>query len=296
MNIRFKRLLAKIWHLFFQTSPEVYLGRLLFHVLPESYLDQIRKNYFRYSFRDGYVNKLVRDEMMRQYYCATGEEFIRLRKLYWATETGKSYHDKKIEMYSTPEGYRENFLKQRAPLVKFIRNFLKKRPNFQTICEIGTSNGTFLEFLSKELDHTNIRQFVGLEINRQQIKENQAKFRSNKHLQFQFSEVSDWINIHRKRGVIFVGCAVFQCFTQDELESLFGLMKKYGPVAVGISESVNMDLEKDFQSSPRGNTYFSHNYPFLLKAAGYKILDQTIQYHSEDKNHSTVILLGVSED
>lgn len=191
-----------------------------------------------------------------------------------------------------PDGYKNNFLKQRVPLVKFIKRFLKQKPNFHTICEIGTSNGVFLDYLSKELQNTSIQKFVGIDINQKQIAENRAKYKENKLLLFKYSEAANWIRKSGKAGTIFIGCATFQCFTQEELELLLNLMKKRAPIALGISESVNMDLKKDFQSSPRGNTFFSHNYPYLLKKYGYKTMGQTTQYHNPEKSHSTVILLA----
>jgi len=42
--------------------------------------------------------------------------------------------------------------------------------------------------------------------------------------------------------------------------------------AFAIAEPVNMDLDRETESRPRGNTAFSHNYPHLFRTTGYELL------------------------
>lgn len=83
MKAQFVSVLARVWHSFFPSSPDAYLGWILMQILPRSYVNNIQKNFFRYSFRHGYLIKVIRDELMRQYYSKMGPEFDKIRKLYW---------------------------------------------------------------------------------------------------------------------------------------------------------------------------------------------------------------------
>lgn len=160
------------------------------------------------------------------------------------------------------------------------------RPNFATICDIGTGNGLFLNYLADQLPE--VQRFVGIDLNKEQLLENKIAFEGTK-LEFAHEEVFDWI-VHRKSddGIIFVLSETFQFFTQNELEDLLSFISNGpSPIAVAITEPiVDFDLSTEFASIPRGNLGFSHNYPYLFEKHHFCVFRKEIIPMDQDETHS----------
>ena len=57
-----------------------------------------------------------------------------------------------------------------------------------------------------------------------------------------------------------------------------------------------MDLDKEIKSFIRSDIFFhSHNYPFLLKKAGLKILKNTIKFNNKKTNDHQITILASNQ-
>jgi trans-aconitate methyltransferase len=144
---------------------------------------------------------------------------------------------------------------------------LLARESYATVCEIGTGNGLFLEYLSREL--TGVRRFVGIDLNCSQIERNREVYAGSR-LEFECSEIATWMATGVTGPTIFLAAGTLECFTQPELVEFLGLVRRLQTgAAIALCEPVNIDLATTTASKARGSTMYSHNYPHLLRSAGF---------------------------
>ena len=234
-----------------------FLKRFLGKILPKSY-------HVFFSDKNGFLIEIIRNELNRLYYSKADEEMKRFnREKLWGSETAAKWHAQKRK-----EGRSKAFLKFRTPLVFQI----SKLTGLHTICEIGTGNGMFLEYLSEQVP--NIKRFVGIDLCKPQILENREIYKNTK-LEFIYGEVTDWINTC-ENGTIFVSDGTFEYFTQKELQELVDFIyAKVNPTAIAIAEPTNLNLATEIISKPRKNIAYSHNYLYLFSK--YQVVYQQIE-------------------
>ena len=150
----------------------------------------------------------------------------------------------------------------------------------------------FLDYLSNQF--TNIRRFVGIDLNREQILENRETYKDTS-LEFVHGEITEWINTQCEKGTIFLACGTFEYFTSNELRELLQLIHaKVSPAAIAISEPIELDLTSEVITKPRGNTSFSHNYPLLFKHCKYHVFRQEVEHIDPDRLLSQVIMVAMT--
>lgn len=284
-----KRMIKKLWYSVFSDHPYCLPGRVLVKCLPVSYISQIQDDFFtRMGSSRGLVATMIRAELNRQYFSASEGDIRRLnRERFWGGEAGKRWHQ--LNRRHDPE-FQKEYFRFRTPVVEVLKDLLRPGDQFHSICEVGTGNGLFLHHLSKEL--SSIKAFVGIDLNKEQIQENQRIY-INSPLQFVHAEILDWIDHAVEQGTIFVSCGTFECLTQQELmEVLEAVMAKHRAV-VALTEPVNIDLTTDVTSKPRGNTMWSHNYPYWLRRLGYDILfEKVVPIDHSVPFYSTVMVVA----
>ena len=72
--------------------------------------------------------------------------------------------------------------------------------------------------------------------------------------------------------------------------------KPLTPSAIALCETINMDLDSETISRPRGRIAYSHNYPYLLKLLNYDIFRQEVI--SIDPNipfYSVVVMVATTK-
>ena len=85
---------------------------------------------------------MIRKKICRQYYSKPDGEIRRLnREQFWGASTGRQWHQAKREIYSDPG----RFLRVRGILVTQLSELLSEDPCYDTIIEIGTGNGMFID-------------------------------------------------------------------------------------------------------------------------------------------------------
>ena len=60
------------------------------------------------------------------------------------------------------------------------------------IIEIGCGAGNFINILSKKIKNCN--NFIGIDINKKQIKKNIEKYQGNKNVDFVYADIEDYIS------------------------------------------------------------------------------------------------------
>ena len=123
-------------------------------------------------------------------------------------------------------------------------------------------------YLSKKFP--DVKNFIGIDFNEGQILENKATYKDS-NINFVRSEVTDWVRKNDTRNSIFVSCGTLAYCTQNELQELLEFIQKGSrPSAFAVCEPVNIDLNRELVSKPRGNIAFSHNYLYLFKCHHYR--------------------------
>lgn len=209
---------------------------------------------------------------------------------------GKKWHDFQAEKVQGLAGDAlESFLTFRQTLVLQISDLLAGHQKYPTLCEIGTGNGLFLKYLSEQFPQ--IKRFIGLDLNEEQIRENKHVYKSTR-LEFVHGEISDCLRSGMfDEGAIFVTCGTLEYFTQKELQDLLALIRrKVNPTAVAICEPITFDLESEYVSKPRGNTAYSHNYPAIFRQAEWHAFrQQRVQIDPSVKYWENVIMVVTTE-
>lgn len=266
-----KQRLKNAWFAVFRDHPLTYPGRIMVAVLSQRRLAKLQEDFFTGNQTEGLVARMVRAELNRQFYSRSEGEQRRLnRERFWGGRAGVEWHEAQRQRHAG--GIGPEFLRYRAPLVEQLKALTAAGPQFTTLCEIGTGNGLFLEYLSRELPQ--IARFVGIDLNREQIERNRGVYAGTR-LEFVADEVDEWLRRGVNGPTIFVAAGTLECFTQGELVELFNKIRASGvPTAFGLCEPVNIDLSATTVSMPRGNTMYSHNYPHLLRASGYDVFQQ----------------------
>jgi hypothetical protein len=129
-------------------------------------------------------------------------------------------------------------------------------------------------------DLTQIERFQAIDLSAEQIARNRSMYRGSK-VEYLHVEASEYVQRYSRPGTLFVTGGTFECFTQTELEEFFDLARRtVVPVAFSICDAVNLDydLDVEFDSRPRGNLFFNHNYRHLLEKHGYEVCRDELEY------------------
>ena len=168
------------------------------------------------------------------------------------------------------------------PKCSFLVDLLKEKVDqeggkFNILVEIGTGEGTVLNYLSSQLP--NVNRFVGIDLSTAQIESNKNLFSKNKKLEFVASDAFDWIKENRNDHMIIITCnGVLEYFTQSRLQDFFNELNSFGKVIFVAIEPIGVN--HDFLKNPNSEIYgvensFSHNYVKMFKDAGFNIWHQS---------------------
>ncbi len=284
-----KNILKKLWYSIFQKPPYILLSGLIVKFIPEKYHSGIEARFFD-GKPDNFLKKLIKTGINARYYSLSEMEQRSMnRAQFWGSTAGKEWHKRKKILYTDTENY-ITYVNKRKIFIQQLVDLTGTRPDFSCLCEVGTGNGMFLKILSESLG--NIDTFVGIDLNEEQISENIAEYKSS--LKFVHAEISDYLRNPGFENLILVSNGTFEYFTENELRELFEQLKtEFKEVAIALREPVNINLEKEFSSQPRGNLAYSHNYPFLLENTGYTIFQLHIEPVNPDiDNYNSLAMIA----
>ena len=197
--------------------------------------------------------------------------------------------NKGVDFFSETEASFENeFLPNCAFIFDELEKTLSNSPDkFHTLVEIGTGNGSVLNYLSSKFP--NINQFIGIDLSPVQIQINHKQFHENKRLEFVCSNGLEWVKEHGHGNTIFITSrGVLEYFTEERLCAFLTEINRLGKTFFIAIEPKG--TEHNFEINPNTETYgtecsFSHNYPKLFKNAGFSL------WHTSYKplNHTTTM-------
>jgi hypothetical protein len=200
------------------------------------------------------------------------EEFIhRQQRRFWTSDAIADFH-------AVSEKYFEDyFLGEHVQTLLELERLLAERP-YAGLCEIGCGHGRVSYYLSQRLA-ARIDRFVALDLSREQIRRNQVRYQGA-NVEWVAGEAEAWITANAGPGWVFLTHnGVLEYFRRDDLRRLFAFIaQRCSPAIVSFSEPVGVDhdLANELGSPPYGyEKSFSHNYPHLLREAGFEIAYQS---------------------
>jgi hypothetical protein len=228
--------------------------------------------------QDGLLDKIMmriaRPYFWKEYYGKTDLEIRQAnRTQYWGSVAGNLWHEEIRKKYSSPRVFQDEFVARRESMTLMLERFINAFPgNYTTFCEIGTGNGLYITYLYDQY-HRLVKKWIGIDLNSEQIRTTE-KIYGHYPIKFISTEISDWVNTNEQDQVLFLTAGTLEYFTQTELEEFLLLIKtKYSVAAIALIEPVSFDLSTEHNSTPRGSIMFNHNYPYLLKKAGFNIFE-----------------------
>lgn len=142
----------------------------------------------------------------------------------------------------------------------------------QTVCEFGTGDGKWLDYLAQKW--TAVSQFIGIDISTHQIDANQKQY---PHLIFYHSDLIQWTEKNAASHTLYhTNGGVLEYLSEESVRHLFNIIKTNAAGSlVLLNEPLygDFDIQTDKASRVLGYEYsYSHNYVHLLQAAGAQIL------------------------
>ncbi len=221
--------------------------------------------------RRGVIDRFVRNGLYAKAFRKKDHRLLRtFLSSYWGHEA-KNFHE------FAQDRFQRMFLNHDVEVIDALEEHLQSQ-DFDQLYEIGCGGGQVIEYLCKRL--TSIKHFTGIDLGEAQIKENQKCFHEPK-ISFQVADAVDWVPKNAKSKSIFLtNGGVIEYFLQEELQMLFGhIATERAPAAIVVIETIGSDhvLDTETDSLIYGREMsFSHNYPHLLREAGF-----TIEHQSE---------------
>ena len=204
----------------------------------------------------------------------------KVHKTYWEKQ-GKAYFSGKYNN-NTLENF---FIPECSFLIDLLKEKLKNETeNYNTLIEIGTGDGTVLDYLSSIF--IQIDKFIGLDLSADQINANKLTFKLNSKLEFVSADGVDWIKKHAESfTIVLTSRGVLEYFTEYRLQKFLNRLKKKGKIIFIAIEPTAAN--HDFSINPNSQIYghessFSHNYAKLFKNAGFSIWHESRKLFSSE--------------
>jgi 2-polyprenyl-3-methyl-5-hydroxy-6-metoxy-1,4-benzoquinol methylase len=268
-----KKLIKGFWFSIFEKSPRTILGNLLYPFMTARVQKIMTAFFVARMQEEDFLDRCLRAAINDRYY-NQDEETISWenRTKFWGASHSRAWHE-----YHENEAARDFAarMKFKMPLVTWIKAYAKAN-DLQVICEVGTGMGHFLFLLREEVVKVSSCKFVGLDLNQTCIDE-ANKRNQYQNVTFLHGDVEEFISEKGVTQTLFVFYGTLEYFPQKELERTLELIKGIKPAAIAISEPINLDLASEFDSRPRGNIAFSHNYVHLFDKHGYRVVEKKIE-------------------
>ncbi|WP_417860643.1 methyltransferase domain-containing protein [Winogradskyella sediminis] len=202
------------------------------------------------------------------------EKLAELHKTYWAKQGDDFVNNTE-----------DNLKNIHLPAYKDVLRILMDETTnaaipFNKLVEIGTGNGSVLNYLS--LEYPNIKEYIGIDLSTEQTKINQINYKTNEKLKFVGGDVLDWLEEQDQGNFVFLTFrGVLEYFTQQQLVQFFNKLNTLGNIIFFAIEPT--DADHDYKENPNSKIYgvegsFSHNYVQLFKDSEFNI------WYSEQKN------------
>lgn len=188
---------------------------------------------------------------------------------YWSSATSEEFYR------GFAHRFEELFLRHHAIVADHIAGALPLLGGGKVrLVEVGSGDGRVLEWLSNKLD--TISGFHGVDLNECEIEKCRERYEGSDRLFFHSGDLLKWLRSHpAPRTVLVTNGGVLEYILHDELIALFREFRSLcSPCLIAITESIGSDhdLQTESESLPYGYEFaFSHNYPAILREAGFEI-------------------------
>jgi len=245
-------------------------GKLLARLFPRR-AAKIDRNPFDQAL--GRLDRLIRNGLYARAF-ETGD-FRRLRHFlshYWTTEA-RRFHQ------GWSHRFEEMFLKHDVEVIAHLEELMDgdaKGVRFSCLYEIGCGGGQVLDYLRQRLKK--IPSFVGIDIGEDQIASNEETY-DDPSISFRAADAVKWLPQNASQNCIMLtNGGVLEYFLKEEVELIFSHVATLAPAAIALIETIGSN--HDLENQPSSYVYarelaFSHNYPELLRNAGFEILHQS---------------------
>ncbi|GAB1858557.1 hypothetical protein MHTCC0001_33960 [Flavobacteriaceae bacterium MHTCC 0001] len=256
------------------------VGNVLLKIMPKR-ADKIAREGMTINLNLTKVDLLIKNALLKQ--AEKSNDFETLSEFhfnYW-NQKGKEY----FEGQFNNDTLNDFFIPNCSFLLDLLQKELeKKTEHYSMLVEIGTGDGTVLEYLSTRFPQ--IDRLVGIDLCELQIDKNKKTFKANPNLEFVASDGIDWIIENGQPNmIIFTSRGVLEYFTALSLQKFFRGLSKIGNVIFMAIEPTAVG--HDFSKNPNSQIYgfeksFSHNYIKLFKESNFNIWHHsTIPYSKE---------------
>ncbi|MFP4846277.1 class I SAM-dependent methyltransferase [Winogradskyella sp. PE311] len=195
------------------------------------------------------------------------DKLSQLHKTYWTKQGDDFVNHTQNKLANT-----------NLPAYKSILEVLNKQVTdgsikFNKLVEIGTGNGSVLNYLSSEF--LSIDHFVGIDLSSEQTIINKETYNNNSKLDFVAGDVLEWIEHQEKGDMVFLTFrGVLEYFTQRQLADFFKKLNDLGNIIFFAIEPT--DSNHNYEEHPGSKVYgfeasFSHNHKKLFEEAGFNI-------------------------
>ncbi|WP_400080189.1 class I SAM-dependent methyltransferase [Winogradskyella sp. R77965] len=263
------------------------VGRTLVLLRPKK-VDELSKKGMTLVWED---NLTSTERLMRRFILRKMEKnqdydaLAKLHQTYWA-EQGDDFVNR------TENNLENTHLPGYKSILNTLENQIAKEAlKFNKLVEIGTGNGSVLDYLSHRLPE--VDHMIGIDLSKGQTDVNTSNYGTNSKLEFLAADVLEWIEEQDQENVVFLTFrGVLEYFTQQQLVQFFRKLNSMGNVMFFAIEPNGHD--HNWEMNPNSQIYgvessFSHNYIKLFKDAGFKIWHHEQKKESGQLNHMTVV-------
>jgi hypothetical protein len=197
-----------------------------------------------------------------------GETLENIHKQFWQNQIEDKWFD------NTSQKFDESIPALEEPMKK-LKQFLEQRTH-TVLCEIGTGDGRFLDYLRARL--SGVERFIGLDLSERRIVLNRTLYDG---LEFVAGDAREWVPSQDLKQSLFVtNGGVLEYFRPESLETFVRELARAGSSLALFYEPLvadhDLDTELEAKLTTAGEYSFSHNYPALCRRAGMDIVSMQV--------------------
>jgi hypothetical protein len=188
---------------------------------------------------------------------------------YWSSATSVEFYE------GFAHRFEDLFLRHHALIADRIAEALPALGDVPVrLVEVGSGDGRVLEWFAEKLP--GLASLHGVDLNDREIRKCRERHRDSPRLSFHTGDLLDWLRAHPAPGTVLVtNGGVFEYLLEEELRGLFTELRALcSPCLIAVTESVgdDHDFDRETSSIPYGHEFaFSHNYPAILREAGFTL-------------------------
>lgn len=194
-------------------------------------------------------------------------------KAYWQTQN--KFH------FSSGGRTNQVYIPAFGHIIQTLEEVLFER-DIQTVCEFGTGDGKWLNYLSQQWP--SIDRFVGVDLSAIQININQSKYQ---HIEFYCADLTEWVEKNVSPYTLYhTNGGVLEYLSKNAIVRVLDIIRlKAINSMILLIEPIygDYDIQKTTDSIVSGFEYsYTHNYVHLLKSVGFEsvnYVDMEVQGH-----------------